>query len=448
MFRHLFPILLIMACNESELRRNDTARAARPASEEFNQISFDRKNHEFFYGNPGQQLTQNFTQPMLPLDLLIVIDNSGSMKEEQENLSSKMAPLLSAIDKVDWQISVVTTDEVTFGDCFRTLIRRGEPNAEEKFAAAVRAGSNGHAEEHGIRNAYLGLRGECPGQSPWLRQDSKLSILVVSDEDDCSQGVCRSGQNWSDILTDYVKTIRPDSDVRFYGLIYEPGTEESCGAKGGLNVGLTYKDLVDHYTGRTGSICDQDYTETLEAISEDIANLLQSRIPLDKAPDDNKVTVRINGQEINDFSIQEQHVSFSKIPESGSNVELTYWHGKNGDISKDFAIEAIPAEGSLQVKVNGELIPNEGLNIDEQNKRVMILKELSSGAKVEIAYIVPRELIREWTISPKAKESSIKVTIEEKPFDTEISFEKETGLVTLNPAPPEGVTFSIDYDQI
>src|SRR5690606_34653408 len=52
------------------------------------------------------------------VDVLIVIDNSGSMEYEQRNMAQRVRNFISILRGLDWQIGVTTTDprNVTLGD--------------------------------------------------------------------------------------------------------------------------------------------------------------------------------------------------------------------------------------------------------------------------------------------------------------------------------------------
>src|SRR5690606_4781259 len=43
-------------------------------------------------------------------DILIVIDNSGSMEYEQRNMAQRVSNFLSILQGLDWRIAVTTTD--------------------------------------------------------------------------------------------------------------------------------------------------------------------------------------------------------------------------------------------------------------------------------------------------------------------------------------------------
>ncbi|RYZ48847.1 MAG: VWA domain-containing protein, partial [Proteobacteria bacterium] len=113
------------------------------------------------------------------LDLLLVIDNSGSMAEEQVNLSDKLSPLLSFVQNSDWRIGVVTTDPKD--GCLRNLISKTDQNAMASFASAVQPGIKGSGNERGIQQAVAGLKGECNTSGSWLRNQSTVGVLIVSD---------------------------------------------------------------------------------------------------------------------------------------------------------------------------------------------------------------------------------------------------------------------------
>jgi hypothetical protein len=79
------------------------------------------------YGFTDFTVTDYFQQNRRnQLDLLVVIDNSCSMFEEQENLASNFGSLIDAFARaeVDWQIGVTTTD--VEADRFRGLLVSGD----------------------------------------------------------------------------------------------------------------------------------------------------------------------------------------------------------------------------------------------------------------------------------------------------------------------------------
>ena len=137
--------------------------------EVFKQGSDRQVNSEFFKQNENDD-----AQGLL--DILVVIDNSGSMEEEQRNLSSKLLPLLSYVSESDWKIGVVTTDKAD--GCLRDVIRKNQQNPEFAFASAIRAGTNGSGIEAGIPQAVRAL-------SPHVLVDNLVTTQFSSRRLDC-----------------------------------------------------------------------------------------------------------------------------------------------------------------------------------------------------------------------------------------------------------------------
>jgi hypothetical protein len=230
-----------------------------PEVQNFFQNSRESINDQHTQGLSGDSHTQTFNQVDAGLvDLLVVVDVSSSMSEEQTKLSTKMSPLISAFENSNWRIGVITTDEF-----WRTTITKGDSAASTKFQYAVYAGTGINKKEEGVRNAIAGLNKE-----GFLRDGSKLAILFISDEDNCSTG--SSSPECNSAVLDQPITLKNHitntlgrelgTDARMYGIIAYPACATS------YNVSYEYKSLVDDSQGTYGSICDDDYTPTLNAI--------------------------------------------------------------------------------------------------------------------------------------------------------------------------------------
>ncbi|MBC7529933.1 MAG: VWA domain-containing protein [Oligoflexus sp.] len=281
---------------------------------------------------------ESFTQQGMngAADIAIVIDDSGSMAEEQNNLSTKLNDLVVALKDANWQIGVVTTSsEVLNGSdrCKLTLIKSSDTDADKKFLKAVTPGVGGSGNEEGIRQAVNALK--C-AETPWVRPNSTVAVLIVSDEDNCSDnGLDCPGSpaNTEKYLIDYVeKDLHRvvGKTAGFYG-IFAPPTEvcPTAKAKGNQYQKLvTYKAVAEvNY----GNICDVSYKSTLERISNNIAKLLSSQFTLKQTPDDGSVVlqgVKSNGDMIvvSDYTVVGNVITFKtgSEPALGSDVTLSY----------------------------------------------------------------------------------------------------------------------------
>lgn len=136
------------------------------------------------------------------LDILIVVDNSTTMNDANMHLKDKIAPLLSEISASDWQI-VVTTSTIT--DCLRGIMKKDESDLR-KFKDIIgkvhsqylsRTDLSSSNNEQVVKMARRALAGmplaqnvgsnldiDCRGaKQHWLRPNSLLVVLMITDED-------------------------------------------------------------------------------------------------------------------------------------------------------------------------------------------------------------------------------------------------------------------------
>lgn len=431
----------------------------------FEQISKPPVAESFKQGTPGTSITDDFnqTKPGL-LDILVVIDNSRSMKEEQTNLATKLSSLLSKVGDSDWQIGVITTDPSPSQPCLRGLIKKGDAAAQTLFSSAVNAGTAGDGNEQGVLMAAFGLGFEIDKDkngtvdkcsTTWLRPNSSLAVLIVSDEDNCStttNGVNGCKDNpWGKIsfLTDRLAAIRTissdrtskDANARVYGLFSVPGTACASAAY----VGYEYQNLVNSTGGVSGSICDANYGTALTAISTDVASILKSQFTLTSAPDQGSLKVFVNNTEVTaGFSVMGTTLSFNPPPAIGSTIKVSYVVGAT-TIHKDFVVQEIPAPGSVTAMINGAAVNPADFTVDMAAKTIRFNTAPVANSEVRILYRKEVALPRTFEIGKRAIPSSIKAKVDNAEVTVE-GYDDSTGIVTLAAAPGEKAKVQVSYD--
>src|SRR5690606_874029 len=185
--------------------------------------------------------------------------------------------------------------------CLSGLITKGDPEAETKFARAIDAGTDGNGNEQGIRQSLEGLTCTVEEES-WLRANSTVAVLIISDEDNCSTGSC-SGRDWASAdatawpgaekgdgssLVNYLHSIRPPEKSAVYGIYWDPAVEKAQ-CTSGYYKGSTYKSVIAA-TGGTGNlICapagqQPDFAAVLKKISSDVQLIIQNDFLLSQTP--------------------------------------------------------------------------------------------------------------------------------------------------------------------
>ena len=240
------------------------------------------------------------------VDVLFVVDNSGSMGEEQSNLARNFDAFIEAADawESDFQIGVVTTQidgDVSDragggsrdpGELLGTprIITPATPGYASVFSENVRVGTGdpGTAES-GLESARLALTdpvitdldapcdedciepyscvshptlgSACGGYNRgFLRDDASLEIVFVSDEEDQSRADLT-------FFIDFFSSIKGTlNDTLFHAsaIVGPPG---GCSSSDGDAVeGERYIGVSDATGGETASICDSEFSSALESI--------------------------------------------------------------------------------------------------------------------------------------------------------------------------------------
>jgi hypothetical protein len=251
------------------------------------------------------------------VDVLFVVDDSGSMGQEQDNLATSFGAFIktAAKWKSDYQIGVTTTD-VEFPNGGKL---KGDPTFVtsknwEKFLATMMVGTTGSGTEQGLWAAQIAVvapltdtttdacdddydcgffhecrEGYCGGRNRgFIRPGAALELVFVSDEEDQSP----------DKLDDYLNFFRklkgfdrPDL-LHVHAIVGPPGGCSSV--NGQAEAGHRYMDLADDTGGVSASICELDFSKALEDIGE-IAFAAQQRYYLSHTPAPTTLDVRIDG---------------------------------------------------------------------------------------------------------------------------------------------------------
>lgn len=134
-------------------------------------------------------------EPARPVDVLFIVDNSGSMSGEIDDLANTFEVFINSFASLglDYQIGVITTDMDDPAQSGRLLgpdpvIHPGLPDPVAAFVLATELGSSGSGSEKGLAAAQAALTAPLVGttNAGLVRKGSSLSLIVVSDEDDDS----------------------------------------------------------------------------------------------------------------------------------------------------------------------------------------------------------------------------------------------------------------------
>lgn len=310
---------------------------------------------------------QNTNEINTKIDILWVIDNSGSMETSQDALAANFEEFIDGFrDRgFDFQMAVTTTE--AYRDLFNAnstysrfrdgtnatshtghfIVTPETPDFENVFLTNVLQGINGSGDERAFSSFQTAL--DNPLNQGFLRPDSFVAVIIVSDEDDLSHDNSNYIGNINDPAIhpiqnyiDYLDQItNSTTDFKRYSVSALAIFDEACRQQlndewPGRRIGERYQQLVEATGGEKGSLCE-NFAVILDFISEGIIQLA-TQFYLNRIPKPETIEVIINDviipevADVNDpkngwlYNAQNNSVMFygSAIPPQGASIQINY----------------------------------------------------------------------------------------------------------------------------
>ena len=263
------------------------------------------------------------------MDILWVIDNSGSMRSSQESVAVNFNKFIQRFSTkgYDFRIAVTTTsayldlyskdptqsrfrdgtDQTSHSGVF--VITPETPNLTNVFMTNIIQGTLGSGDERGLQSLRSTLTN--PLNSGFLRDDSFLAIIFVTDEEDFSHDSATYSENMSimhpvkdyiDFLDQLTKTSAENrrysaSTVGIFDADCKTQLDKADPQKWyGRRITQRYAELTDATEGFKGSLCS-DFGSTLDGIAQQIVRL-STQFFLSRQPVLETIRVFIDEQEI------------------------------------------------------------------------------------------------------------------------------------------------------
>jgi hypothetical protein len=277
-----------------------------------------------------QSQTETFHQAAAQtkkLDILWIVDDSGSMDDEQASLGTNFSAFIDDFitKDVDFKMAITTTDTssankkgrmVTTSDTKLTSAKAKANEAQFKadFKSLVKVGVAGSGYEKGLE-ASEGFMSRYAAS--FLRQDAYLAVVIISDEEDQSSKTVAQ-------YTDYLKTFKNEAGlVKVYSIVDSNLTNNGSGITTG------YQRYAQASTNTAGKVADirDDFYRSLSDMGDSIINLLDS-FALANNPVAGSMKVYINGIETTFYSYDaaSRSIKFDlgHLPPVGAEVKVTY----------------------------------------------------------------------------------------------------------------------------
>lgn len=300
------------------------------------------------------------------IDVLWVVDNSGSMATSQSNLTTNFQSFMTRFQNLnyDFHIGVTTTeayiatflnresyshlkDGVGTNHSGVFVLDNQTPNLVSTFVTNAMQGTSGSGDERAFSSFQAALNDT--QNSAFRRSDAYLAIIIISDEDDFSTSTINYINNdysspllypvsnfvtWLDQFTNSV--IASDGSGRNYSVSSIAIYDQTCLAQLnsqfiGRSIGQRYGQLADLTGGVKASLC-ADFGTSLQLISNTILEL-SSVFKLDRTPILGTIAISTDGTTILEdskngwtYDSAQNAIQFhgSAIPPAGADVRINF----------------------------------------------------------------------------------------------------------------------------
>lgn len=261
------------------------------------------------------------------LDIVWIIDNSGSMSDEQSDLGTNFSAFINEFitKDVDFKMAITTTDassadkkgKMVLGSDIKLTSAKAkadEVQFKADFRNLVKVGTSGSGYEKGLE-ASEGFMQKY--SSTFVRSDAYLAVVVLSDEEDQSSKAVSA-------YTDYLKTFKSEAGLV---KVYTIADINRTNSGPGITVGADRYIAASNQTAGVVSNIRDDFHQSLSAMGDSIINLLDS-FALANDPVAGSLKVYVNGVESTNYTFDaaSRSIKFDSahLPPVGAEITVYY----------------------------------------------------------------------------------------------------------------------------
>lgn len=273
-----------------------------------------------------------FTQGQNDIDVLWVIDNSGSMNQEQARVVAGITAFFDPFTSLglDYHMGVITTDVVNpamSGNLFGEprWIQADTPNGQGEFSENLLVGVDDMGDESGLYAMELALSEPILSgyNAGFYRPSAALAVIFLSDEPE---------QSAQDALhyIDFLEGLKPEAArIGVSAIVGDraAGCTATCdGAANDAQPGDKYIDVVEAFGGLFGSMCTCDISTFLGDIGN-AATAPSRTYTLEELPlDASQLEVLVNGAPYAAFTYDAvtNTIVLATAPPEGAEIVARY----------------------------------------------------------------------------------------------------------------------------
>lgn len=320
--------------------------------------------------NQGTTTAMNYSTTVTAqnnlLDIMLIIDDSNSMLANNQKLAAKLKNLVDNVTAqgFNWQMCVTVTRAVQVTSTDPTLywgasvnwvgftgspgyvLTSGTANVDTIFMNTINqigAGWADSEDERPLKAAWWSLYyGDYhyAGASGCYRQDAGLAVVMISNEDERSIGGDKSQQYYSNeyfplddddtpsaFVTQVQTVFGANKRFTWNSVVVRPSdatcmaTQDAQGTKS--HYGVVNTQIASMSNGYIGSICDSDFTSSMNTFANQIITQMNSASLSCTPVGALSVTVSPNNASYS-YSVTGNIVTFSPAVPVGSTIQIQY----------------------------------------------------------------------------------------------------------------------------
>ncbi len=263
--------------------------------------------------------TYDNSQTTAPVDILFVVDDSGSMGDNQAALASNFSSFINDFVTLgtDFTMAITTTDTdganagvPVAGSMEALTYQKYLQNSGQfisDFEDMIKVGTSGSGQERGLEGSRAFFNAH---SGSFLRSNAYLAVIYVSDEEDQSPDSVATYAN-------YLHGLKNDqSRVQVHSIVHLSGS----------NVGDRYVDAANTVGGSYEDITN-NFAQTLTNISTSIINNIKNYI-LTSQPDLATMAISVDGALLDSsewtYNASLNSVEFPNGLPAGAEIKVYY----------------------------------------------------------------------------------------------------------------------------
>jgi hypothetical protein len=259
------------------------------------------------------------------VDVLWVVDNSGTMIEEQELLTGQFGAFaeILAYSGIDYHVGVVSTDLDEGGVLVGDIITETTPDLITAFSEQASLGTTGSRDEQPL--AVMAAAVDPTTNPGFIRTGKGLHVVILTDEDDHSR----------DEVSTYLAAITGAKGADPWRISAVAGNApEGCNSSfASATVATRILDAVDATGGEFHSICSPDFEPVLSSLALTTTGLSFSFL-LSALPQPGSIEVEVDGILVHErdlngwrFDVGDNAIAFEgyAVPRAGQSIKVSYY---------------------------------------------------------------------------------------------------------------------------